>query len=559
MSIAYPQTGKSDDILPIEQRGTLSGSFVAIIDDLESNRSFLEHLAGLLPEIKRVATFASAERALVAFGEDPPDLVIADFNMPGMNAAEFLEAFRQVPELQDIPVIVVSSRGETEKRHRALLAGATDFLMVPLDTIEFKARARNLLRLSQHQKILRSQSLSLRGELVETRRKSMQTRRRFMSIIDCVPALVFAVNAAGECVFANQYCFDLLGLQQGEEGLRGVQRLAAKVNGAAAGASGSDARSRSGEISLTRQDGREQTFLVIAKPAGGLLKEGLTVYSGIEISQLKETERSLRKAKDEAEAVNRAKSAFLSNMTHEIRTPLNAIIGFTDAIHSEIHGPLNNSRYRGYIGDIQASARHLLAIINEILDFTQIEANRHTVRLSRFSLAGFLTNVKSLLKSQLGERGNRLELAGIPDLTIESDHQKLTQVFLNILTNANKSMEGGAIRISAARPSPDGLIVTVADHGAGMDEAELALAMTKFGRLSTSAFISSKHPGTGLGLPISTGFMTLLGGRLEIESTKGEGTSVRIVLPRCVVADVRTPELDGSTRDTAPARTPQGG
>ena len=132
--------------------------------------------------------------------------------MPGMNAAEFLEAFRQLPELQDIPVIVVSSHSETEKRHRALLAGATDFLMVPLDTFEFEARTRNLLRLSQHQKILRSQSLSLRSELVETRHKSTQTRHRFISIIDCVPALVFAVNAAGDCVFANQYCFDLLGL-----------------------------------------------------------------------------------------------------------------------------------------------------------------------------------------------------------------------------------------------------------------------------------------------------------------------------------------------------------
>ncbi len=557
MSIAYHEAGKSGDLLRRGQSAALSGSFVAIIDDLESNRTFLEHLAGLLPEIRRVATFASAERALVAFGKDPPDLVITDFNMPGMNAAEFLEAFRQAPELQDIPVIVVSSHSETEKRHRALLAGATDFLMVPLDTVEFKARTRNLLRLSQHQKVLRTQSLSLRSELVETRHQSMQSRHRFMSIIDCVPALVFAVNAAGDCVFANQYCFDLLGLQQGDEGLRGVQPLAARVNAAAGAPSSSNARSA--EISLTRQDGREQTFLVIAKPAGGRLKEGLTVYSGIEISRLKDTEQSLRKAKDEADVANRAKSAFLSNMTHEIRTPLNAIIGFTDVIHSEMLGPLNNSRYREYIGDIQASARHLLAIINEILDFSQIEANRHTVRLSRFSLLECLTNVNSLLKNQLDERGNRLELAGIGNLTIESDHQKLTQVFLNLLTNANRSMEGGTIRISAARSPPDGLIITFDDHGTGMDEAELALAVTEFGRLSTSAFISNEHPGAGLGLPISIGFMTLLGGRLEIESAKGKGTSVRIVLPECVVADARLSEPQGRNRDSVPAQTVQGG
>jgi two-component system, cell cycle sensor histidine kinase PleC len=379
-----------------------------------------------------------------------------------------------------------------------------------------------------------------------------------MSIIDCVPALVFAVNEAGECVFANQYCLDLLAPQQGEAGLRGVQRLAARFNGAASGAWAADHQSRSAEITLTGRDGREHTFLVIAKPAGGRLDEGLTVYSGIEISQLKETEQSLRNAKDEAEVANRAKSAFLSNMTHEIRTPLNAIIGFTDAIHSEIHGPLNNSRYRGYIGDVQTSARHLLAIVSEILDFSQIEANRHTVRPSQFSLAQCLLDVQILLKGQLDERGNWLELSGIPALTIETDHRKLTQVFLNIVTNANNSMEGGPIRISAARSPPDGLIVTIADQGAGMDEAELALAVTEFGRLSPSAFISSERPGTGLGLPISIGLMTLLGGAIEIESAKGAGTLVRIVLPRCV-AEGPAPRPDGSGRDIAAAHPPEGG
>jgi signal transduction histidine kinase/DNA-binding NarL/FixJ family response regulator len=508
-------------------------AFVAIIDDQESSRSYLEDLSARLPEIKRVASLASAERALATFGDDPPDLVIANIDMPGMNAAEFLEAFRLTPKFQHIPVIVVSHHGETEKRHRALLAGATDFLMLPLDPIEFKARTRSLLRLSQHQKLQHAQSLPPRGELVEARQKSAQTRHRFISVMDCVPALVFAVDAAGECVFANQYCLDLLGLPPGKDGLRGVQPLVAKMNGA----SGSDARSRSAEISVTRKDGRVETFLVVPKPGGGRLNEGLTVYSGIEISQFKETEQGLHKAKDEAEAANQAKSAFLSNMTHEIRTPLNAIIGFSDVIHSEIHGPLNNSRYREYIGDIQSSARLLLGIIDDVLDFSHIEANHHIARLSRFSLPQCLANANSLLKSQLDERGNWLELVGIPDLTIETDQQKLTQILLNILTNANNSMMGGAIRILATRPSSDGLIVTVADQGAGMTEAELALAMTKFGRQSRSAFISSECPGTGLGLPISIGFMTLLGGRLEIDSAKGEGTSVRIVLPRCEPVD----------------------
>lgn len=488
-----------------------------------------------LPEIRQVLTFQSAGEALAAFRAAPPDLIITDFNMPGMNGLEFLEALRQRPDLEEVPVIVVSSHAETEKRHRALQAGATDFLMVPFDTFEFQARTRNLLRLSLHQKALKSQSLSLRSELLETRHLSMQTRHRFTSIIDSVPALVFAVNAARECVFANQYCFDFLGIS-GDQGLWGTQLLAGKV---AAGDTNAfaDGQLAAREISLTGLDQREHIFLVLPRPVnGGGPEQDLIVYSGIEISQLKETERSLRYAKDEAEVANRAKSAFLSNMTHEIRTPLNAIIGFTDMICNELHGPIGNEKYKVYLQDVQSSASHLLAVINEILDFSQIEAKRYEPNLSRFSLRECLAEIRHLTMLQVSSHRNGLNIEAIPDLTIHSDRQKLTQVLLNIITNANNSMREGLISIAAAQGLDGGLIITIDDNGPGMDENELALAVTEFGRVSSSAFISRDHPGTGLGLPISIGFMKLLGGDLDIQSQKGVGTTVRVCLPEVAVA-----------------------
>ena len=160
------------------------------------------------------------------------------------------------------------------------------------------------------------------------------------------------------------------------------------------------------------------------------LKEALTVYSGIEISQLKDTEHSLRKAKDEADVANRAKSAFLSNMTHEIRTPLNAIIGFTDAIHSEIHGPLNNEPLSRAIS---ATSRRAPAICwPSSTRFSISRRSRRTAIPSgstAFRFANAWPRVKSLLKTQLDERGNWLELAGIPDLTISTDQQKLSRSF----------------------------------------------------------------------------------------------------------------------------------
>lgn len=533
MSIHYHDTVKAKDKLRRRQKREAFGSRVAIIDDLESNRTFLEHLALLLPEIRQVVTYASAPEALEAFGHDPPDLVITDFNMPEMDAVGFLEAFRQSPEFQDVPVIVVSSHAETANRHRALEAGATDFLMVPFDTLEFQARTRNLLRLSLHQRALRSQSLYLRSELIETRHRSMQFRHRFTSIIDSVPALVFAVNAAGECVFANQYCYDFLGVAA-EDGPDAVQLLAAKM--AAQNLRSPVANPGAREISLIGRDRLEHVFLIAPKPVeGNWLEKNLTVYSGIEISQLKETESSLRRAKDEAEIANRAKSAFLSNMTHEIRTPLNAIIGFTDMICNELHGPIGNERYKSYLQDVQSSANHLLAVINEILDFSQIEAKRHIVNHSRFPLRDCMAEVCSLTKQQVSANGNWLLLDEIPDVMIESDQQKLSQVFVNIVSNANKAVRGGVIRMSAIRTATGGLVIIIKDRGVGMDAAELEVAMTEFGRISSSAFVSSGEPGTGLGLPISLAFMKLLGGSLEIESERGHGTAVRICLPHSAI------------------------
>ncbi|NJM33925.1 MAG: response regulator [Rhodomicrobium sp.] len=539
MSKPFREDKKRQTILSENFTKFSSGSAIAIIDDMESNRVFLEFLSRRLPKVRRVKTYASPLAALAAFADDgAPDLIITNFNTPEMNAIAFLEAIRRLPDFEDVPVIVVSSLNETDSRRRALEAGATDFLMVPFDTFEFQTRTRNLLRLSLHQKRLKSQSRSLRSELQVTQDQSKRTENRFTSIIDSVPALVFAVNAAGECVFANQFCFDFLGSSAGSRH-RDAQHLAAKLLLPEERADW-DRRLEPQEIVLAGADGEDHVFLLVPKRIDDAEEEqDLVVYSGIEISQLKATERSLRKAKDEAESANRAKSAFLSNMTHEIRTPLNAIIGFTDIICSELYGPVGNEKYKSYLEDVSASAKHLLAIINDILDFSQIEARRTTVNLSRFSLRDCLEEIRNLTRQQVKARGNRLQLRDIPDLIVNSDRQKLSQVFLNILTNANKATRNGLIRIEAERRDDGALIVTVADNGVGMDEREVALAVSEFGRVSTSAFVSDGHAGTGLGLPISIGFMTLLGGHLELDSAKDAGTQVRIGLPGHAIAGDR--------------------
>jgi len=509
-------------------------SSIAIIDDLESNRSFLEHLAWREPRVSTVATFSSARDALAAFEQSPPDLVITDFHMPVMDAVEFLEQFRGRSDFEDVPVIVISARNESENRHRALLAGATDFLMVPFDPVEFQARTHNLLTLSLHQKRLRLQSRSLRSELQETRHQSQETQHRFTSIIDSVPALVFAVNAAGQCVFANHYCFDLLGLSKSNNP-GDVQLLADRVTAeppSQQNATVDGATPIGKEVSVRGKDQHDHVFLLVPKVIGGSSRsEALTVYSGIEITQLKETEQSLRDAKDEAEGANRAKSAFLSNMTHEIRTPLNAIMGFSDAICSEVHGPIGNEIYTAYLEDIQLCARQLLAALDEILEFSQIEADRYEVHLSRFSLQSLLVDVRELTAQNLEAYRNTLDMEDAPELTLHSDYQKLKQVLLNLISNANKATRQGRIRLATEQQPGGMLTIDIADNGIGMDDEELEVARTEFGRAMTSAFVSDGQSGPGLGLPISMRLMTILGGDLTIQSQKHVGTKVRITLP----------------------------
>jgi signal transduction histidine kinase len=514
------------------------GSFIAIVGGLDSNRAFLARLARTLSEAGRVSTLASASDALYAFRRDPPDLIIADFHPRGMSAAAFLAEFREPGPLEDIPVIVISSEAKPESRCQALLNGAADFLAVPFDTLEFQARARNHLRLSLHRKLLRKQSFTLRNKLAETRLRSLKafqrTRERFAAIIDCIPALIFAVDGLGDCVFANAYCYDFLGSSP-DSGLIGAQKLANAVAQAAAMRPFAQAPSGA-EIRLIGRDSQEHSFLVVARTIPGKTRpECLTIYSGVEISALKQTESELRKARCEAEAAKKTKSAFLANMSHEIRTPLNAIIGFASIMRNELFGPMRNERYRDYVLDIEDSASDLLVIIDEILDFSQIEAGQGRLALRDFSLLGCFGEVVRLLEGQVRARKNSLVVEAAEDFKLRSDSRKLGQVFINILSNANSFMNGGRIAVSCSQAPSGELALIIEDNGIGMGEEELAIAMQDFGRVSASAFLSRDQPGAGLGLPISIGLMKLLGGRLDIESRKGQGTMVRLTLPQSAI------------------------
>ncbi len=250
-----------------------------------------------------------------------------------------------------------------------------------------------------------------------------------------------------------------------------------------------------------------------------------------ETVQTKTENVSLATGLAEAALANRAKSDFLANMSHELRTPLNAILGFSEIISSELLGPIGLSKYRDYGADIHSSGQHLLRIINDVLDMSKIEVGKLELREGT-------VDVGLAVRASLGLVTQRAAAAGVTLATdlpselplIRADEVRVKQILLNLLSNAVKfthrlgrATVGGMLR-------PDGsLALWVSDTGIGMSETEVSLAMEPFRQVDSD--LARKYEGTGLGLPLTRALIELHGGRLELASARGIGTTATVVFP----------------------------
>jgi signal transduction histidine kinase len=230
----------------------------------------------------------------------------------------------------------------------------------------------------------------------------------------------------------------------------------------------------------------------------------------------------------ELETASRHKSEFLANMSHELRTPLNAVIGFSEVLQDRLFGDLNDKQAE-YVVDIHASGRHLLALINDILDLSKIEAGRMDLQITPFALADVVQNSVALSRERATREGIALGAAIDPDIgVIEADERMLKQVLFNLLSNALKfTPNGGHVGVSA-HSDGDEVVVSVHDDGVGIASADQARIFDEFQQVGTSHL----QEGTGLGLAISRRFIELHGGTLVVESEPGHGSTFTFTLPR---------------------------
>jgi PAS domain S-box-containing protein len=304
-------------------------------------------------------------------------------------------------------------------------------------------------------------------------------------------------------------------------------------------------RCRDWEREITCKDGSVRTIAVsciardfpIADYPGGW---GI----GVDVTGRVARERELAEARDDleharaeevmarnlAEAGSRAKSDFLALMSHELRTPLTAVIGFADVMRGELFGPLGSPKYHEYCRDIEASGRHLLELVGDILDLAKVESGRYV-------LTEGTVDLDALVRASIQLLGERPALKGIivntrieRSLKIHGDERALKQVLINLLTNAVKyTPSGGQVELTAGIVSGSALELIVSDTGIGIPAAELALVQEPFTQASNSG--AAGEDGSGLGLSIVRTLVELHGGTLTIESDIGAGTRVSVRVP----------------------------
>ncbi len=257
-----------------------------------------------------------------------------------------------------------------------------------------------------------------------------------------------------------------------------------------------------------------------------------------ETSQREQAVRAFRKAKEQAESANAAKSHFLASMSHELRTPLNAVIGFSEVMREQTFGPLGNRRYQEYVGDIHGSANHLLSLINDLLDLSKIEANKYQLQDEELDLAELLDSAVRLV-TPLAERKGLTVRLELPDSlpAVRADERALRQILLNLLSNACKFTDtGGEVRLAAEREADGRIALKVEDTGIGMSRAEIRQALEPFVQVDSRTRRTDQ--GTGLGLPLAKSLVELHGGTFVMTSQVGQGTRVAIRLPlERIVAD----------------------
>ena len=412
-----------------------------------------------------------------------PDLIVSDISMPFMSGFELCKQVKSNAETASTPVILLTALSDPTDVISGLECGADNFIVKPYNGAYLLSRIRKILEDREHPGSLETDG----GVEVRFSGHSYFITAERKQILDLL------MSTYENAILKNA---ELLKIQDEREVLN--RELEQKVL---------NIQAMNDELTLRRQEAEEARKL--------------------------------------AEEATLAKSQFLATMSHELRTPLNSINGFSEVLFDQTYGPLNEKQEK-YVTNVLTSGRHLLLLINQILDMARVESGKMSLQLTLIKTKSLILETSRLIEDLARRKNIEIQVDVEPDLPdIEGDDLKFKEILLNLLSNAVKFTQNDREVGIRARAVEDEIEVVIWDSGIGIEAGNLAKVFEGFFRVDSA--YSSVTEGTGLGLPLAKKLVELHGGRLSVESPGlGQGTSVRFFLP------IVSPRLLGGT-DTGPA------
>ena len=532
-----------------------------LVDDRPENLLALEAI--LEPLGQEMVRANSGEEALREILVGDFAAILLDVQMPGMNGFETARLIKSREKTRHIPILFLTAISKEEQYvFEGYSVGAVDYLSKPFqpDILRSKVMVfvdlyRKQLQLARQEQLLREHE---RREL-ELRHRAELTEReaRFGEIVGSAMDAIVSFDGSRRVTLFNAAAERMFG--RAADGVIGREigllfpprvRAAAVSSLTRTDAGHADVHSFVGlrasgeefpiEASLSRLDlPQGPVFTLIARDISerrraeeALRAKTESLAEATDDLTLANAELSRRQA--ELEQAMNARSRFYASMSHELRTPINAILGYNTLLLENIYGPLNEKQAEG-LKRTQRAAKHLLELVNDVLDLSKIEANKIELKAQPVIFPTLIEDLFVTVRPMADERGSELTLEydGEP-VTVITDPRRVRQILLNLLSNAIKFGRGQPIRVVCARQG-SGVCIDVIDRGVGIAIEDQPKIFDEFVQLSRSA----QHEGTGLGLPISRRLAGLLHGTLEVHSVPGEGSTFRVIVPSLEARDSR--------------------
>ncbi len=540
---------------------------ILMVDDRPENLMALEAILEPLP-VELVRAY-SGEEALRQVLLHDFAVILLDVQMPGMNGFETAQLIKQRERSKLTPIIFLTAINKDEHFvYAGYEVGAVDYMFKPFNPDVLRSKVAVFVDLYLKTEQLKEQEKRLRES--EVRELELQHRAELSAsearMAEIVGSALEAIVTFGDdrrITLFNAAAARTFGLPAARAlGQPMDELLAPEFRGAHLDELCSQAAERAASVRTGEAAAPEgmQDHALVGLRAGGetfpleasvscLQLDAERVYTliGRDVSERKRAEEELRlqaehlaRTSAELKSLNQqltarqrelenaiaSRSRFYASMSHELRTPINAILGYSALLLDKIYGPLNAEQSRG-IERANKAAKHLLELVNDILDLSKIEAGKIDLEIQPAAFPALVQDLFVTVRPLADEHGSELSLDTDGEVSVTTDPRRVRQILLNLLSNASKFGEGNAISVRCRRLDDGGVELDVTDRGRGIEPENLERIFDEFVQLAQP----DQAVGTGLGLPISRRLAVLLGGTLTVESTLGEGSTFRLVLP----------------------------